>query len=50
MTPRQQQEKVPCKACDGDGESRDSWFAGEPCEGCNGAGRVITFLHSLLSA
>lgn len=34
-------EKETCKACGGDGESWDSYFAGEPCEGCDGKGYVI---------
>src|SRR3990167_9446527 len=32
--------KERCKVCDGDGESRDAHFAGQPCEGCGGTGLV----------
>lgn len=32
--------KKKCKACDGDGESRDSHFAGQPCQECEGSGRT----------
>lgn len=32
--------KRKCKACDGDGESRDAHFAGMPCEVCKGSGLI----------
>lgn len=33
-------KKEKCKACDGDGESRDAYAAGQPCEVCYGSGLI----------